>query len=115
MNSSERIAVKYLEKIEVHRKAADEEQKNLEWGVRKLNTALDDIEEVLVHWAPKGRKYGLADDHKEVSDAVNSMYQVGSILGPHIKKLQQIKIKASFNPQPTDQEEGTLAFGAIVE
>ena len=84
-----RVASRYLQR---RRAAVTEGQKDLDWGTKKLDKALNDIEEVLIHWAPKGRTPGLADDYPDVAKATNAMSQVGKILGPQIGKLKRLKL-----------------------
>jgi len=84
---AKKVAARHLQ-----RQGATEAQKELDWGVKKLDKALDDIEEVLIHWAPKGRTPGLADGHPDVAESASVMRQVGKILGPQIAKLKRMKI-----------------------
>jgi len=83
---AKKIAARYLK-----RAATTEGQKDLDWGVKKLDKALDDIEEVLIHWDPKGSTPGLADGHPNVAESASIMRQVGKILGPQVAKLKRMK------------------------
>lgn len=85
---AKKVAARHLQ-----RQAATEDQKDLKWGIKKLDKSLDDIEEVLIHWAPKGQNsWGLTDDFPDVAKAVAVIRQVGKTLGPEIKKLKKLKL-----------------------
>jgi len=84
---AKKIAARYLK-----RAATTEGQKDLDWGTKKLDKALDDIEEVLIHWDPQGRTPGLTDDHPDVAQAATAIRQVGKILGPEVRRLKKMKL-----------------------
>lgn len=82
-----RVVARYLK-----RQGASEDKKELDWGIKKLDKALDDIEEVLIHWAPRSQRGGIADSHSGVAEAASVMRQVGKILGPQVAKLKRLKL-----------------------